>query len=174
PTWRPNSTPGAPSTRPAGWPPRSDTARGAPPAPGPCRPSESVATFSLTAKCLMLLQCSVTRRPRKPQSNHPLRPVVQERFGFCPLRCAHFSRPLGLAGPARTALLRTSEPGQKRAIEPLPSPTRHARPAPAFLADACARAQRSKEFPMKLDWILWLASLMSPQAADSLCLSTTL
>ena len=27
---------------------------------------------------------------------------------------------------------------------------------------------------MKLDWILWLASLMSPQAADSLCLSTTL
>jgi spore germination cell wall hydrolase CwlJ-like protein len=27
---------------------------------------------------------------------------------------------------------------------------------------------------MKLAWILWLASLMSPQAADSLCLSTTL
>ncbi len=27
---------------------------------------------------------------------------------------------------------------------------------------------------MKLDWILWLASVMSPQAADSLCLSTTL
>ncbi len=26
---------------------------------------------------------------------------------------------------------------------------------------------------MKLAWILWLASLMSPQAADSLCLSTT-
>ena len=27
---------------------------------------------------------------------------------------------------------------------------------------------------MKLAWILWLASLMPPQAADSLCLSTTL
>lgn len=27
---------------------------------------------------------------------------------------------------------------------------------------------------MKLDWILWLASVMTPQAADSLCLSTTL
>ncbi len=27
---------------------------------------------------------------------------------------------------------------------------------------------------MKLDWILWLASVLSPQAADSLCLSTTL
>lgn len=26
---------------------------------------------------------------------------------------------------------------------------------------------------MKLDWILWLASVMPPQAADSLCLSTT-
>lgn len=27
---------------------------------------------------------------------------------------------------------------------------------------------------MKLAWILWLASVMPPQAADSLCLSTTL
>lgn len=27
---------------------------------------------------------------------------------------------------------------------------------------------------MKLDWILWLASVLPPQAADSLCLSTTL
>lgn len=27
---------------------------------------------------------------------------------------------------------------------------------------------------MKLAWILWLASVMSPQSADSLCLSTTL
>ncbi|MCR6662091.1 MAG: cell wall hydrolase [Luteimonas sp.] len=27
---------------------------------------------------------------------------------------------------------------------------------------------------MKLEWIMWLASVMSPQAADSLCLSTTL
>lgn len=27
---------------------------------------------------------------------------------------------------------------------------------------------------MKLAWILWLASVLSPQAADSLCLSTTL
>lgn len=27
---------------------------------------------------------------------------------------------------------------------------------------------------MKLAWILWLASIMPPQAADSLCLSTTL
>ena len=27
---------------------------------------------------------------------------------------------------------------------------------------------------MKLAWILWLASILPPQAADSLCLSTTL
>lgn len=27
---------------------------------------------------------------------------------------------------------------------------------------------------MKLDWILWLSSALTPQAADSLCLSTTL
>jgi spore germination cell wall hydrolase CwlJ-like protein len=32
----------------------------------------------------------------------------------------------------------------------------------------------SKEFDMKLAWILWLASVLPPQAADSLCLSTTL
>jgi spore germination cell wall hydrolase CwlJ-like protein len=31
-----------------------------------------------------------------------------------------------------------------------------------------------KEFDMKLAWILWLASVLPPQAADSLCLSTTL
>lgn len=27
---------------------------------------------------------------------------------------------------------------------------------------------------MKLEWVMWLASVLSPQAADSLCLSTTL
>ena len=27
---------------------------------------------------------------------------------------------------------------------------------------------------MKLAWIMWLASILSPQSADSLCLSTTL
>jgi spore germination cell wall hydrolase CwlJ-like protein len=31
-----------------------------------------------------------------------------------------------------------------------------------------------KESDMKLAWILWLASVLPPQAADSLCLSTTL
>ena len=35
-------------------------------------------------------------------------------------------------------------------------------------------SQRSKESVVKLAWILWLASVLPPQAADSLCLSTTL
>jgi spore germination cell wall hydrolase CwlJ-like protein len=35
-------------------------------------------------------------------------------------------------------------------------------------------SQRSKEQDVKLAWILWLASVLPPQTADSLCLSATL
>jgi spore germination cell wall hydrolase CwlJ-like protein len=41
-------------------------------------------------------------------------------------------------------------------------------------ADARCDRRNEKEYDMKLAWILWLASVLPPQAADSLCLSATL
>src|SRR5690606_29238406 len=110
------------------------------------------------------LFCPV-RRETANQPSGPLRresaqfrtPPVQAGLGLGPLPCANFFAP-----------------GQRRAAEPPPSPVRHAAPYRGFpsrdsLTDATQHrgaAQRSKEPPMKLAWILWLSQVLPQPAAD--------
>src|SRR5690606_6785799 len=110
----------------------------------------------------------------------PGHPPVQPRLRKPAVRCAHFLRRVfGGTGTIRTPA--GFAPGQQSARE-CRRPPPHARPSatpwpgPSQRASGHGRASGATEpgAVMKVAWVRWLASVMPPPAAGSLCRSTTL